>query len=84
MGDSSLESLRERDAVTLLVIGSFFSLLAVLVALGSFWAETADFTVAVNLGASGVLLVIGVVMVLTSRRFRRRLAAGREGQESRP
>ena len=67
MSHSGLESLRERDAVTLFVIGTFFSVLAVLVGVGSFWAEKLDVTVAVNVGASTVLLVIVLVMVITSR-----------------
>lgn len=84
MSHSGLESLRERDAVTLFVIGTFFSVLAVLVGVGSFWAEKLDVTVAVNVGASTVLLVIGLVMVITSRLLRRRRVSQRQSQETPP
>ena len=71
MSESKLKSHRERDAVTFLVIGSFFVILSVLVGVGSFWAEALNFAVAVNIGASVVLLLVGVAMVLASRWLRR-------------
>ena len=72
MNQSDPKEHRARDAATLLVIGSFFALLAVLVLLGSFWAEELDFPVVVNVAAGVLLMLVGLGMVLMSRRLRRR------------
>ena len=59
-------------------------MLAVMVTVGSFWTEKLDVTVAVYVAASPVLLVIGLVMVITSRLLRRRRVSQRQSQETPP
>ncbi len=74
MPDDRRAEYRSRDAASLLMIGGFVVLLAVLVLLGSFAAGGAQLAAAariVNLAAGVVLLLIGIALVLVSRRLRR-------------
>ena len=72
MPETDQDRLRERDSVALLLMGSFFVVLATLVLIGSFWAEGISLAVGVNLGCGGVLLLVGFGMILLGRRWRTR------------
>ena len=74
MPDDRHAEYRGRDAASLVIIGGFFVLLAVLVLLGSFAAGGAEVESAariVNLAAGVILLLIGIALVFVSRRLRR-------------
>lgn len=58
----SLES-RRRDALSLLLVGGFFALLAVLVLIGTWWTLEKPRAAAVNVVSGLVLLAIGLGMV---------------------
>lgn len=56
---SNHESLKERDALTLRVLGLFFVVLGSLVTIGSFWSLGNPPALVVNLCAGFVLLAAG-------------------------
>lgn len=58
MGPASQQDHRQRDCVTLLVIGSFFAFFSILVLLGTFWEDRVH-AIIVNVVAGLVLLTIG-------------------------
>ena len=62
---------RARDATSFLLLGSFFSILAILVLIGTLWTLDRPRAMAVNLSAGGVLLSIGLVMLYAGRRVQR-------------
>lgn len=62
---------RQRDAASLLVMGGFFMLLAILVLQGGFWARGLTFPSIVNLAAGAVLFLVGLGMYEIGRRWRR-------------
>ena len=62
---------RARDATSFLLLGSFFSILATLVLIGTLWTLDRPRAVVVNLAAGGLLLLIGLVMLYAGRRVQR-------------
>ena len=60
---------RRREALSLVMLGVFFVVLAVLVLIGSWWAVGRTHALVVNLGAGGVLLLIGLAMWALGRRL---------------
>lgn len=62
---------RARDATSFLLLGSFFSVLAVLVLFGTLWTLDRPRAVIVNLSAGGLLLFIGLAMLYAGRRVQR-------------
>ena len=62
---------RARDATSFLLLGSFFSILAMLVLIGTLWTLDRPRAVIVNLSAGGLLLLIGLVMLYAGRRVQR-------------
>ncbi len=62
-GAQSANDHRQRDSVTMKVIGSFFAFFAVLVLLGTFWEHRAH-AVVVNIVAGLVLFAIGAGMTI--------------------
>lgn len=66
---SVLQEQRERDAISLLMLGGFFSVLAVLVLIGTYWTVGRWHAMVVNLGAGATLLVVGIVMLWIGRRI---------------
>jgi hypothetical protein len=74
MGNLPLETHdenRARDATSFLLLGSFFSVLATLVLIGTFWTLDRPRAMVVNLIAGGVLLGIGLFMLYLGRRVQR-------------
>lgn len=71
MSDDAQNNFRQRDAASLLILGSFFVLLAVLVLIGSLWAVGRTHALIVNLGAGAALLIAGIALVTVSFRLRR-------------
>ena len=61
--DPSEKEARQRDAEILRVLGSFFSLMGVLVLIGTFWALGKTSAVVVSICSGSVLLAIGLVML---------------------
>lgn len=68
--DSNEEN-RARDATSFLLLGSFFSVLAILVLVGTLWTLDRPRAMLVNLIAGGVLLGIGLIMLYFGRRVQR-------------
>jgi len=69
----------DRDGISLLMMGAFFSVLAVLVLIGTFWALGQFRAAVVNFTAGAILLGIGLTLLGVGKRFRakaRRLAQG--------
>lgn len=64
------DSDRQRDAASLVMIGTFFTVLALLVLCGTFWATGRFHAMMVNLGAGMILLVIGLLMLGLGLRMR--------------
>jgi len=60
-----------RDGESLIIMGSFFAVLALLVLVGTFF-EAQEMAMAVSLVAGGLLLLIGIGAVLFGLRLRRR------------
>ena len=56
-----------RDGMSLVLLGGFFSLLAVLVLLGSFWNDRGSAALVVNIIAGLLLLGIGFGTVVSGR-----------------
>jgi len=82
-GDHSVPSstspnYRSRDALSLLMIGSFFFGIGLLVLAGQFFGEASGMARGVNLAAGGVLLAAAVGMLTLSRRLR----SGRRSSDS--
>lgn len=65
---SVLAEQRQRDAVSLLMLGAFFSVLAVLVLVGTYWTVGRTHAMVVNLGAGVTLLAVGLAMLWAGRR----------------
>lgn len=63
---------RSRDASSLLLLGTFFTVLACLVLLGTFWTLDRPRPMVVNLIAGGLLLAIGLATLYGGRRLQRR------------
>lgn len=61
---------RERDAVSLLMLGAFFTVLAALVLVGTYWTIGQTHAMVVNLGAGTTLLLVGLAMLWIGRRMR--------------
>jgi len=61
---------RSRDASSLLLLGTFFTVLAVLVLLGTLWTLDRPRPMVVNLVAGGLLLAIGLMTLIGSWRLR--------------
>lgn len=68
MNADQLEQDRQRDAASLRMIGAFFTILAVLVLCGTWWALDRPHAMWVNVGAGTILLVIGLAMLRIGRR----------------
>ncbi len=66
----TLAEQRERDAISLRMLGAFFSVLAALVLVGTFWTVGRWHAMVVNLGAGVMLLVVGLAMLWGGRRIR--------------
>jgi len=62
---------RERDATSLKILGSFFTVLSTLVLLGTFWTLDDFRAVIVNLVCGSVLLAVGLGMIAIGRRIAR-------------
>ncbi len=62
---------RQRDGATLRLLGGFFSILAVLVLIGTLWALDRPHAMIVNLAAGMVLLAVGGGMFWSGSRARR-------------
>ncbi|MBL9122933.1 MAG: hypothetical protein JNG90_04830 [Planctomycetaceae bacterium] len=62
---------RARDATSFLLLGSFFSILATLVLIGTLWTLDRPRAMVVNLSAGGLLLLIGLIMLYAGRRVQR-------------
>ncbi len=73
---------RARDATSFLLLGSFFSILAVLVLFGTLWTLDRPRAVIVNLSAGGLLLVIGLIMLYAGRRVQRSRIRAAQRRES--
>lgn len=71
MNSEQLDQDRQRDAASLQMIGTFFTVLAVLVLSGTWWALDRRHAMWVNLGAGAILLIIGLAMVFLGRRTAR-------------
>jgi hypothetical protein len=72
------EEHRDRDSSSLLVLGSFFIVMAVFVFLGILWENVQSFQAVVSFVAGAVLLAVGVSMFEVGRRWRRRTAGRAE------
>ena len=81
MSQSDRKAHRARDAATLLVLGAFFTVLSVLVLLGSFWSEKLDFPVVVNIASGVLLMVVGLGMSLMSWHLRRQSITSKSTDE---
>ncbi len=62
---------RARDSTSFLLLGSFFSLLAMLVLIGTLWTLDRPRAMIVNLAAGSLLLLIGLIMLYFGRRVQR-------------
>lgn len=67
---------RQRDALSLLMVGGFFALLALLVLVGTWWTLERPRAAAVNVVAGMLLLGIGLGMMAAGRRLRKPSGAG--------
>lgn len=65
------ENQRGRDAVSLLMLGTFFNVMGGLVLVATFWTLDRPHAMVVNLVAGGLLLVIGASMTFGGLRVRR-------------
>lgn len=72
MSEQDAGQYRQRDAASMLILGGFFSLLATLVLIGSFWATGGSPALKVNLAAGALMLVIGLTMMWIGRRLQTR------------
>lgn len=68
---------RDRDALSLLLVGSFFAVLAVLVLIGTWWTLERPRAAWVNVVSGALLMAIGLGMVAMGLRMRRRAAPER-------
>jgi len=59
---------RERDAASIKILGFFFTLLGVLVLVGTFWTLHNIRAVTVNLASGAVLTLVGLGMMYFARR----------------
>jgi hypothetical protein len=59
---------RQRDAASLKILGSFFTILSILVWIGTFWTLDNRRAVVVNLCCGGVLFAVGLGMLLVARK----------------
>lgn len=75
MSDARQSDLRERDAASMKLLGGFFCVLAVLVLIGSYWSMGRPHAMVVNLGAGGLMLLVGLAMLWMGVRLRRPLAS---------
>lgn len=66
---------REREALSLLMLGAFFSILALLVEIGSAWAVARPHALVVNVVAGLILLAVGLAMLALGWRFHKRARA---------
>ena len=62
----------ERDAASLKILGFFFTVLGVLVLLGTFWSLDNTRAVVVNVASGALLTLVGLGMIAFARRSRRR------------
>ena len=62
---------RDRDSMSLKILGLFFSVLALLVLLGTLWSLNNPRAIVVNLVCGSVLLLVGIGMVAVSRKVAR-------------
>lgn len=62
---------RDRDASSFLLLGTFFTVLAVLVLLGTLWTLDRPRPMVVNLIAGSLLLTIGLTTLWVGRRLKR-------------
>ena len=60
---------RQRDAMSLIVIGAFFAVFAQLVLMGTFW-ESRSHAIVVNIASGAALLAVGVGMLVAGWRPR--------------
>jgi hypothetical protein len=60
------EQFRQRDAASLLMMGSFFIVMGALLLVACFWIDHSKAMV-VNIGAAAALLLIGAAMVWRGR-----------------
>lgn len=58
---------RQRDATSLKILGSFFTVLSILVWIGTFWTLDNHRAVIVNICCGAALFAFGVGMMLISR-----------------
>ena len=63
---------RDRDATSLKILGSFFTVLSTLVLLGTFWTLDDFRAVVVNLICGAVLLAVGLGMIVIGRKIARK------------
>lgn len=70
MTDLRQNELRARDAISLIMLGAFFCVLAVLVLSGSFWAIGRPHAMIVNIGAGMLMLLVGGGMMWAGKRLR--------------
>lgn len=68
---------RLRDAWSLLMVGGFFALLALLVLVGTWWTLERPRAAAVNVVAGLLLMAIGLGMIAAGRHLRRPSGAKR-------
>ncbi len=59
---------RERDAASLKILGFFFTVLGILVLIGTLWSLGDTRAMVVNIVSGAVLLVVGLGMMLLTRR----------------
>ncbi len=62
---------RQRDVMTLRVLGSFFAIMGVLVLIGTYKAVGNPAAMVVNIASGVVLGIIGIGMIQISRRMSR-------------
>lgn len=60
---------RQRDATSLLILGTFFTILALLLMAGVAWTWDDSRAVLVNLACGCALLAVGLGMLYAARRF---------------
>ncbi len=63
----------KRDAETQMALGTFVSVIAIPVLIGTLWAKT-GMQVGINIAAGGILLAIGVAMALWGWNAKRKVA----------
>lgn len=70
--DEHLQEQRQRDAMTFFLLGGFFTVMAILVLIGTLWAVGRTHAMIVNLAAGLLLLVIGLGMIAAGAYKRRK------------